>query len=66
MLDEPTSSVDVRTEATIVRALERLTRGRTTITITHRASLLHDCDIVLRVQDATVSDLAREAGRVAL
>jgi ATP-binding cassette subfamily B protein len=38
ILDEPTSSVDVRTEAVILEALERLMRGRTVFLITHRPS----------------------------
>jgi ATP-binding cassette subfamily B protein len=36
ILDEPTSSVDVRTEAAILEALERLMEGRTVFMITHR------------------------------
>src|SRR5207302_10092735 len=38
ILDEPTSSVDVKTEAAIVEAMERLMRGRTSFIITHRTS----------------------------
>jgi len=38
ILDEPTSSVDMRTEALILDALERLMRGRTVFLITHRVS----------------------------
>src|SRR6185295_19196884 len=48
ILDEPTSSVDVRTESAIVEAMERLTQGRTTFIITHRPSALRHCDIVLK------------------
>jgi ATP-binding cassette, subfamily B, bacterial len=36
ILDEPTSSVDVKTEAVILEALERLMEGRTVFIITHR------------------------------
>lgn len=38
ILDEPTSSVDLKTEAAILDALERLMRGRTVFLITHRLS----------------------------
>jgi len=38
ILDEPTSSVDVRTEVLILDALERLMHGRTVFLITHRVS----------------------------
>ena len=36
ILDEPTSSVDTKTEAAIMEAMERLMRGRTTFMIAHR------------------------------
>jgi ATP-binding cassette subfamily B protein len=49
ILDEPTSSVDARTEAGIVEALERLMHGRTTFLISHRPSTLEKCDLVLEL-----------------
>jgi ATP-binding cassette subfamily B protein len=45
ILDEPTSSVDMETEAGIVEATEALMRGRTTFIITHRPSMLQNCDL---------------------
>jgi ATP-binding cassette subfamily B protein len=51
ILDEPTSSVDVRTEATIMAAMERLMAGRTTIMIAHRLSTLEGCDVRLEIED---------------
>ncbi len=59
ILDEPTSSVDVRTEASIVEAMERLMRGRTTLIIAHRPSTLKYCDALLRVEQGRVVELAR-------
>ena len=47
ILDEPTSSVDVHTEAAIMEATERLIAGRTTLMIAHRLSTLKSCDLVL-------------------
>ena len=55
ILDEPTSSVDVRTETAIVEAMERLTHGRTTFIITHRPSALRHCDLILRIEDGRVA-----------
>src|SRR5262249_22322964 len=40
VLDEPTSSVDVKTESGILEAMERLARGRTTFMIAHRLGTL--------------------------
>jgi len=54
ILDEPTSSVDAKTESAIVEALERLKRGRTVIMISHRPSTLAGCSALLTI----------EAGRV--
>jgi ATP-binding cassette, subfamily B, bacterial len=62
ILDEPTSSVDVKTEASIMEVLERLLAGRTTIVITHRPSLLKGCDVLFRVHNKTVSTLPSVAG----
>jgi ATP-binding cassette, subfamily B, bacterial len=50
ILDEPTSSVDMTSEAAILEALDRLARGRTTFVITHRPSALQRCDIILRME----------------
>jgi ATP-binding cassette subfamily B protein len=65
ILDEPTSSVDVGTEAAILEALERVMRGRTVFLITHRPSTLLGWDVHLHFQHgrlaepATVGGLAR-------
>ncbi len=49
ILDEPTSSVDLETEAAIIEAMERLTVGRTTFIIAHRLTTLKDCDVLFRI-----------------
>jgi ATP-binding cassette, subfamily B, bacterial len=54
ILDEPTSSVDLATEAAILEAMERLMEGRTTFMIAHRLSTLEGCDLRIVI----------EAGRV--
>jgi ATP-binding cassette subfamily B protein len=47
ILDEPTSSVDVKTEASILEATESLMKGRTTFMIAHRLNTLKSCDMIL-------------------
>ena len=47
ILDEPTSSVDVSTEAAILEAIERLMNGRTTFMIAHRLTTLEHCQALL-------------------
>jgi ATP-binding cassette, subfamily B, bacterial len=50
ILDEPTSAVDVKTEGLILDAMDKLMRGRTTFFITHRLSMLRQCDMQLIVE----------------
>jgi ATP-binding cassette subfamily B protein len=54
ILDEPTSSVDLRTEAAIIAAMERLMQGRTTFIIAHRLDTLEGCDLLLHLEDGQV------------
>lgn len=51
MLDEPTSSIDTKTEEAIMEAMERLMQGRTTFIIAHRLSTLRSCDICLEIEN---------------
>ena len=59
ILDEPTSSVDTKTETAIIDALERLMHGRTTFMIAHRLSTLEKCDIRLMVRNGKVEQIDR-------
>ena len=47
ILDEPTSSIDSRTERVILEALSRLMVGRTTFMIAHRLSTVRHCKHIL-------------------
>jgi ATP-binding cassette subfamily B protein len=68
ILDEPTSAVDVRTEAAILDALERLMRGRTTLMIAHRLSTLDHCDVRLELENGRLSilDVALQGARTTI
>jgi ATP-binding cassette subfamily B protein len=56
ILDEPTSSVDMKTEAGIVDAMTRLMHERTTFMIAHRLSTLANCDVRLEIEGGRVID----------
>ena len=58
ILDEPTSALDVETEEALLRALERLMQGRTTLIIAHRLSTVRAADRIVVLEDGRV----RESG----
>jgi ATP-binding cassette subfamily B protein len=68
ILDEPTSSVDSRTEQVILDALDRLMTGRTTFIIAHRLSTIRTADQIVVVdkgrivEHGTHADLLRRNG----
>lgn len=51
ILDEPTSAVDLKSEAQIIQAMQRLMRGRTAFLIAHRPATLEHCDLLLRIEN---------------
>ena len=56
ILDEATASVDTATERKIQNALDRLVKGRTTISIAHRLSTLRGADKLLVLDGGKVSE----------
>jgi ATP-binding cassette subfamily B protein/subfamily B ATP-binding cassette protein MsbA len=68
LLDEPTSSIDSKTEEVILDALDRLAVGRTTFTIAHRLSTIRAADLIVVldhgaiVERGTDEELLRKGG----
>ncbi|WP_461170793.1 ABC transporter ATP-binding protein [Arthrobacter sp. Z1-15] len=54
VLDEATSALDNTTEAQVQLALERLSAGRTTLTIAHRLSTVENADQVVVLEDGAI------------
>jgi ATP-binding cassette, subfamily B, bacterial len=61
VLDEPTSSVDTRTEAAIMEAMERLMHGRTSFIIAHRLGTLANCDALLQIEQGRLVEATQAA-----
>lgn len=54
ILDEATSALDSKNEALIKEALDRLTKGRTCITVAHRFSTIEDVDRIVAMQQGEI------------
>jgi ATP-binding cassette, subfamily B, bacterial len=61
VLDEPTASVDPITEQTIAAALGSVMKGRTTVVISHRLSLIERADLVIVIENGRVIETGRPA-----
>jgi ATP-binding cassette, subfamily B, bacterial len=59
VLDEATSSLDTQTEAAVQAELERLSQGRTTITIAHRLSTVRDADQIVVLDRGQIVERGR-------
>lgn len=59
VLDEATSALDSATELRIQKALETLTRGRTTFVIAHRLATIRDADLILVLEDGVIVERGR-------
>lgn len=54
ILDKATSSVDTRTELQVQKAMDLLTRGRTSFVIAHRLSTIKNADCILVMKDGDI------------
>jgi ABC-type multidrug transport system fused ATPase/permease subunit len=66
ILDEPTSSIDAKTEAVILDALERLMKGRTTILIAHRLSTIRTAQQILVLNEGRLVEHGKHGELLAL
>jgi ATP-binding cassette subfamily B protein len=56
ILDESTSSIDLRTESRVQKALAHLMKGRTSFVIAHRLSTVQDADRILFMRNGRVAE----------
>ena len=56
ILDEPTSQIDVETEALLNKALERLTASKTVMLIAHRLSTIEQADRIIVLDDGKLAE----------
>ncbi len=69
ILDEPTSSVDAKTEELLRESLRKLTAGRTTFIIAHRLRTIREADHIMVldggkiVEERTHEELDKKGGR---
>ncbi len=54
ILDEPTSSIDSKTESVILDVLDELMEGRTSFMVAHRLSTIRDADLILVMSDGQI------------
>jgi ABC-type multidrug transport system fused ATPase/permease subunit len=56
ILDEPTAALDTESEKLVMEGLERLMKGRTVITITHRLNTIRDADTIIVLHNGIVAE----------
>lgn len=54
VFDEATSALDDETEASVMAAIDRLSRSLTIIAIAHRVSTLRNCDLIVRIEGGRI------------
>lgn len=57
VLDEATSALDAESEAIVNANLKRMAKGRTVLSISHRLSMLVECDAILVLERGKVYDI---------
>jgi ATP-binding cassette, subfamily B, bacterial len=65
ILDEATSAVDPATEVRLRHAIQRLTQGRTALTIAHRLATAEHADLVLVLEGGRLVERGAHAALLA-
>lgn len=66
VLDEATSALDSETEAAINQTLERLGKGRTVVSVSHRLAAVAKCDRVFVLESGNLVEAGSHAELIAL
>lgn len=59
LLDEPTSQIDLESEAAIIQTLAQVAKEKTIVVLSHRASALASADRVLYLKDGALTEVER-------
>ena len=57
ILDEATAAMDTETERLISEAIDRVSEGKTTISIAHRLSTLRNCNYIMAIDNGELAEM---------